>query len=66
MPMRWLEDDLDDADGTQPYHEDGTYICRNCAAELPGRGSLCRACKARKEWRIRREDAQEKEYGTRE
>lgn len=60
MPLRWLEDDLDDADGIKPYREGDTYICRNCAAELPGRGSLCRSCKARKEWNIRREDGQER------
>jgi len=61
MPIRWLEDDLDDIGGTQPYKEGETYICRNCAAELPGRGSFCRACKARKEWQIRKEDTREKE-----
>jgi ribosomal protein L40E len=44
--IRVFVDELDDANGDQPYEESpNVWICRRCSAEIYHRDSLCRFCK---------------------
>lgn len=60
--MRWLHDELGDPDGLKPYKEGDVWLCRNCAAEMPKRRTLCGPCIATRKRQRRRRRGEDKGY----